>query len=146
MHSEINNLVNLAAHRLIKMSTFLTIWPFSFNHCLPSNFPVNFLFFLLNPNCPHEGSSFVPPPSPMYFEDDACFPCFSSLAHPEAGFLFFAITVLISSPQSTIHLSLRKKTQPHKVLQPPLVIKTSMEETSISPKENLTITCTPTFF
>lgn len=61
MHSEMNNLVNLAAHRFIKMSTFLTIWPFRFNHCLPSNFPVNFLFFLINPNCPHEGSSFVPP-------------------------------------------------------------------------------------
>lgn len=105
------------------MCTLLTTWFFDFSLSLPSDFLLNFLFLILNPD--HHKKPQGSFSSSHAFQVLCRFSRISSLVQTEAGSLFFAIKAL-PSPQSTTHSSLRKKTQQTKTTPiPPVSLLTS---------------------
>lgn len=122
------------------MCTLLTTWFFDFSLSLPSDFLLNFLFLILNPDHHKKpqgsfsSSHAFPSIMPLFSHQ---FPC-SNWSFRLS--LFFAIKAL-PSPQSTTHSSLRKKTQQTKTTPiPPVSLLTHQNQhKSNSPLENMAI-------
>ena len=96
------------------MCILLTTWSFDFNLSLPSDFLLNFLFLILNPD--HHERLQVSFSSSHEFQVLCRFSCIDSLVQTEAGSLFFAIKAL-PSPQSTTHPSKERRHNKQKQLQ-----------------------------
>ena len=123
----------------MKMCTLLTTWSFDFNLSLPTDFLLNFLFLILNPD--HHKRLQVSFSSSHAFQVLCRFSSVSSLVQTEAGSLFFAIKAH-PSPQSTTHPSLRKKTQQTKTTPIPPVSLLTSKPAQIKqpfPQENMAI-------